>query len=74
MLERKFINTKELALVLGTTENAVWSMKARGFIPERLILKIGRSVRYDYNEIIQWLNELKTVEYQSQQGENNHEK
>ena len=63
MLERKFINTKELALVLGTTENAVWS-----------ILKIGRSVRYDYNEIIQWLNELKTVEYQSQQGENNHEK
>ena len=66
--QKRLINTKALALLLDTSENGVWAMKARGLIPERLIVKVGRSVRYDYDGIVAWLNELKTVGGNSQQG------
>ena len=70
---KRLINTRALAFILDTTENGVWAMKARGLIPERLIVKVGRSVRYDYDGIVAWLNELKTVDG-IQQGEKENEK
>ena len=71
--EKRLINTKALAFILDTTENGVWAMKARGLIPERLIVKVGRSVRYDYDGVVAWLNELKTVGNKDQQGGNTNE-
>ena len=55
MLQKKFLKSKQLAELLGVSQRSVSYWKAQGIIP---FIKINRSVRYDYESVVQKLKEL----------------
>lgn len=56
---QRLVSTKELAQYVGSSENSIRSLKSQGKIPPQWIVKIGRSVRYDLNEINKWIESKK---------------
>lgn len=57
-LERLLLTPREAAEVLRISERKLWGMTASGEIPS---LRIGRSVRYDINDLRDWIDERKGV-------------
>lgn len=53
----KLLTTAELANKIGTTEAGIRTRLARGYLPSNLVLRIGRSVRFNESEIDAWLEQ-----------------
>jgi len=49
----ELINASELAKLLSLSVRTVWRLKAAGKLPKSL--QIGRSVKWQKNEILAWL-------------------
>ena len=56
---QRLVSTKELAQYLGSTENSLRSLKSQGKIPSQWVVNIGRSIRYDLNEVDKWIESKK---------------
>ena len=56
---KRLLSTKELAQYLGSSENSLRSLKSQGKIPSQWVVNIGRSVRYDLNEVDKWIESKK---------------
>lgn len=56
---QRLVSTKELAQYLGSTENSIRSLKSQGKIPSQWTVNIGRSVRYDLQEVDKWIESKK---------------
>ena len=56
---QRLVSTKELAQYLGSTENSLRSLKSQGKIPSQWTGNIGRSVRYDLQEVDKWIESKK---------------
>ena len=52
------LTPRETAEVLRISERTLWGLTASGQIPS---LRIGRSVRYDINDLRDWIDERKGV-------------
>lgn len=48
----KFLNTKQLAKLLGVSKTSVYRLMGRRLIP---FYKIGRSVRFRLSEVLEYL-------------------
>ncbi len=57
-LERLLLTPREAAEALRISERKLWGLTASGQIPS---LRIGRSVRYDINDLRDWIDERKGV-------------
>lgn len=57
-LERLLLTPREAAEALRISERKLWGLTASGQIP---CLRIGRSVRYDINDLREWIDERKGV-------------
>lgn len=53
--QNKFINAKEVAKLVGFNVDWIYKKIAKGEFPKPI--KIGRSSRWLYTEIMQWINE-----------------
>jgi DNA-binding transcriptional MerR regulator len=51
----KFVTTNQLAELLNVSPRTISYWKAQGLIPS---IKINRSVRYDYESVVQKIKEL----------------
>jgi predicted DNA-binding transcriptional regulator AlpA len=56
----ELISTKELAKLLNISRAKLFKMRKSGTGPPYYQLENG-TIRYDLNEVIKWLNELKKV-------------
>lgn len=56
---KRLVSTKELAQYVGSSENSIRSLKSQGKIPAEWVINIGRSVRYDLNEVDKWIESKK---------------
>ena len=61
-MEKRLITVKELSIYLGKSEGSIYQMIFRKEIPH---IKLGRSVRFDLQEINEWIEKhsVKEVEY-----------
>ena len=57
-LERLLLTPREAAEALRISERKLWGLTASGQIPS---LRIGRSVRYDINDLRDWIDARKGV-------------
>lgn len=48
---KKYITTKELAKMLQVAEITIFRWRQRG-LPH---IKVGRSIRYDFDEVMKWI-------------------
>jgi len=53
-MDRRFFNTKEIALYLGESEHTIRAWVKKAYIPYS---KLGRSVRFDLQRIELWLKD-----------------
>jgi predicted DNA-binding transcriptional regulator AlpA len=55
-IERLLLNDIQLAQILSVSRASVWRLKSQGRLP--LPVRIGRSVRWRYSDIKNWVNRL----------------
>lgn len=53
--QNRFLNSKEVAEIVGFNVDWIYKKIAKGEFPKPI--KIGRSSRWLYTEIMQWINE-----------------
>lgn len=51
MLER-YLNVKELAVLLGYDEGTIYHWVSTGYIP---YVKLGGGIRFNQNQVLQWI-------------------
>lgn len=56
---KRLITAKELAEYIGSTEGSIRTLQCQGKIPSKWIVKMGRSVRYDIQEINKFIEDSK---------------
>ena len=54
----KLLTAREAAKLLGCCEKTLWTLTDRGEIP---VVKIGRSVRYDPQDLSHWIEKNKRI-------------
>jgi excisionase family DNA binding protein len=54
MFQKRLLNAQELAEYLGTSRNSVYQLVCRRIVP---FVKIGRSTRFDLQDIDAWIKE-----------------
>ena len=54
----KLLNVQEVAKLIGVRPSTIYQWTSQEYIPH---IKVGKLVRFDRNEILKWLNSLKTV-------------
>lgn len=54
--QRRLIDRRETASILGICERTLYSMTARGEIPS---VPVGRNVRYDTADLLKWIEDRK---------------
>jgi predicted DNA-binding transcriptional regulator AlpA len=57
---KRLLNADELAAYIGTTTENVYQMKSKGDFPDGLIVKIGRSLRFDKPAVDLWIEGMKS--------------
>ena len=61
-MEKRLITVKDLAIYISSSEGSIYQMIFRREIPGNAIIKIGRAVRFDIEEIDKWLEENRAKE------------
>lgn len=59
-MEKRFLNTKELAVYLGLSSDTIRAWVKTGRIPYS---KLGRSVRFDLRRIEPWLRKKRVKDF-----------
>ncbi len=55
-VKRRLVGIKGLAAYLDLPEPTIYSWKCRGRFPSGCIVKLGRMLRFDLDEIDKWVN------------------
>jgi predicted DNA-binding transcriptional regulator AlpA len=59
MIERKYMNLEELKDFLGVNHQTVYNFRRAWGLP---YIKIGATVRYDRDEVIEWMAQHRCVD------------
>ena len=54
---RKFLNIDELAKYLSIPKSTIYTHVCTGKIPQKIIVRFGRSLRFDINAVNAWIEE-----------------
>lgn len=54
----KLLNVQEVADLIVVKPSTIYQWTHQGYIPH---IKVGKVVRFDRNDILKWLNRLKTA-------------
>ncbi|MCY6957891.1 helix-turn-helix transcriptional regulator [Clostridium brassicae] len=54
-MEKRFLTAKEVAEMLGVAQSTVYNLKKEG-LP---YFKIGGSIKFDKEEVLQWIDKCK---------------
>ena len=55
-MEKRLLNITELAAYIGTPKSSIYTQVCLRRIPQACIVKIGRALRFEKNEIDKWIN------------------
>lgn len=58
-IKQRLVSTRQLAAYLGSTEGSIRAQQCKGNIPSKWIVKMGRSVRFDMEEVEKSINDAK---------------
>lgn len=59
-MEKRLMNINELAVYLGTSKSAIYTMVCLRKIPKACVVKLGRALRFEKELIDEWLNGKRT--------------
>ena len=57
-ITKRLLSVEELAQYIGSTPKTVYTLKCKGKIPAKCIVKRGKSLRFDIIEVDNWIKEL----------------